>query len=74
MPGIDGVQFFEQVRQRWPDTVRLLLTGYADIASTIDAVNRGEIYRYIAKPWDNDDIVLIVHDALAHRAHQREIS
>lgn len=72
MPEMDGVQFLEQVRQRWPDTVRLLLTGYADLASTVDAVNRGEIYRYISKPWDDDDIVLIVHDALAHKALERE--
>ena len=72
MPEMDGVQFLEQVRQRWPDTVRLLLTGYADISSTIDAVNRGEIYRYIAKPWDDHDIILIVHDALAHQALVQE--
>lgn len=67
MPEMDGVQFLEQVRQRWPDTVRLLLTGYADISSTIDAVNRGEIYRYISKPWDDADILLIVRDALEQR-------
>ena len=72
MPEMDGVQFLEQVRQRWPDTVRLLLTGYADIASTIDAVNRGEIYRYISKPWDDADILLIVHDALEHRTLELE--
>ena len=72
MPEMDGVQFLEQVRQRWPDTVRLLLTGYADIASTIDAVNRGEIYRYISKPWDDADILLIVHDALEQRALELE--
>ena len=72
MPEMDGVQFLEQVRQRWPDTVRLLLTGYADIASTIDAVNRGEIYRYLSKPWDDADILLIVHDALEQRALERE--
>jgi len=72
MPEMDGVQFLEQVRLRWPDTVRLLLTGYADIASTIDAVNRGEIYRYISKPWDDADILLIVHDALEQRALELE--
>lgn len=72
MPEMDGVQFLEQVRQRWPDTMRLLLTGYADIASTIAAVNKGEIYRYISKPWDDQDIVLIVHDALAHRTLKLE--
>jgi response regulator RpfG family c-di-GMP phosphodiesterase len=72
MPEMDGVQFLEQVRQRWPDTVRLLLTGYADIASTIDAVNRGEIYRYISKPWDDADILLIVREALEHRTLELE--
>ena len=64
MPEMDGARFLEQVRARWPDTVRLLLTGYADVTSTIDAINRGEIYRYIAKPWNDDDLVLIVRDAL----------
>lgn len=68
MPEMDGVQFLGQVRQRSPDTVRLLLTGYADMAATIAAVNHGEIYRYISKPWDDADILLIVRDALSHRA------
>ena len=64
MPEMDGAQFLEQVRNRWPDVVRILLTGYADISSTIAAINRGEIYRYIAKPWDDNEIVLTVRDAL----------
>ena len=64
MPEMDGAQFLEKVRARWPDVVRILLTGYADIASTIAAINRGEIYRYIAKPWDDNEIVLTVRDAL----------
>jgi putative nucleotidyltransferase with HDIG domain len=64
MPEMDGAQFLEQVRDRWPDVVRILLTGYADISSTIAAINRGEIYRYIAKPWDDNEIVLTVRDAL----------
>lgn len=67
MPEMDGVVFLEQVRQRWPDTMRLLLTGYADIASIMGAINRGEIYRYIAKPWDDNDIILIVRGALQQR-------
>lgn len=68
MPEMDGVVFLEQVRQRWPDTMRLLLTGYADITSIMGAINRGEIYRYIAKPWDDNDIILIVRAALQQRA------
>ncbi len=72
MPEMDGVTFLEQVRQRWPGTMRLLLTGYADVNSIMGAINRGEIYRYIAKPWDDNDIVLIVQGALRHRAMEVE--
>ncbi|HLA33633.1 MAG TPA: HD domain-containing phosphohydrolase [Rhodocyclaceae bacterium] len=72
MPEMDGAQFLEQVRNRWPGIVRILLTGYADITSTIDAINRGEIYRYIAKPWDDNDLVLIIRDALEQRRLQSE--
>lgn len=67
MPEMDGAAFLEQVRLRWPDSIRLLLTGYADITSVMAAINKGEIYRYIAKPWDDNDILLIVRSALQHR-------
>ncbi|MFZ3082187.1 HD domain-containing phosphohydrolase [Rhodoferax ferrireducens] len=72
MPEMDGAQFLAQVRVRWPDTVRLLLTGHSDINAIIDAVNRGEIYRYITKPWDDNDIVLIVRQALERQALEHE--
>ena len=72
MPEMDGVAFLEQVRQRWPDILRLLLTGYADIASIMGAINRGEIYRYIAKPWDDNDITLTVQNALDRSALEKE--
>jgi response regulator RpfG family c-di-GMP phosphodiesterase len=68
MPEMDGAAFLEQVRLRWPDSMRLLLTGYADITSVMAAINKGEIYRYIAKPWDDNDILLIVRGALNHRS------
>ena len=64
MPGMDGAKFLEHVRERWPDTMRILLTGYSDVSSTIDAINRGEIYRYISKPWQEDDLLLVIRDAL----------
>ena len=67
MPEMDGARFLEQVRARWPDTMRLLLTGYSDIQSILDAINRGEIHRYITKPWDDNDILLIVRHALERR-------
>lgn len=72
MPEMDGTHFLAQVRSRWPDIVRLLLTGYSDITSVIDAINRGEIYRYITKPWDDNDIVLIVRQALERKALELE--
>ncbi len=67
MPEMDGARFLAQVRSRWPDTVRVLLTGYSDIASIQDAINGGEIYRYVTKPWEDRDIVLLVRDGLARR-------
>ncbi|MGZ5790151.1 MAG: HD domain-containing phosphohydrolase [Burkholderiaceae bacterium] len=72
MPEMDGARFLECVRTRWPDTIRLLLTGYSDIQSILDAINRGEIYRYITKPWDDNDILLTVQLALERQALERE--
>ncbi|MGJ9417206.1 HD domain-containing phosphohydrolase [Massilia sp. CMS3.1] len=67
MPEMDGARFLAQVRARWPDTVRILLTGYSDVQSIQDAINCGEIYRYVNKPWDDHDIVLLVRDGLERR-------
>ncbi len=64
MPEMDGNAFLTQVAQRWPATVRMLLTGYSDMESTVGAINNGSIYRYIAKPWDDTDIILSVQGAL----------
>lgn len=72
MPEMDGARFLEQVRSDWPDAVRILLTGYADISSTIAAINRGEVHRYISKPWDDQDLLLIVRDALQRRNLERQ--
>lgn len=72
MPEMSGAQFLEQVRLKWPDTVRILLTGYADISSTIDAINKGQIFRYISKPWDDNDILLSVRHALERKALEQE--
>lgn len=67
MPQMGGAEVLEQMRAKWPDAVRILLTGYSDITSTIAAINHGEIYRYISKPWDDNEIVLIVRDALERK-------
>jgi response regulator RpfG family c-di-GMP phosphodiesterase len=72
MPEMDGARFLEQVRARWPDTLRLLLTGYSDVQSIMDAINCGEIYRYITKPWDDNDMLLVVRHALERRALEQD--
>ena len=58
MPGMDGVQLLERVSQGWPHTARLLLTGQADLGSTIAAINLGRVHRYIAKPWNDEELLL----------------
>ncbi len=63
MPGLSGVDFLEKAREILPDSIRILLTGYADINAVADAINRGGAYRYITKPWDDDDLVQIIQDA-----------
>lgn len=72
MPEMDGAHFLEQVRQRWPDTMRILLTGYSDVTSAIAAVNRSHVYRYISKPWLDDDVLLVVQQALDLKDLTRE--
>jgi putative nucleotidyltransferase with HDIG domain len=67
MPEMDGAQLLEQVFTRWPETKRILLTGHSDTGATIAAINRGKIWRYIAKPWNDDEIILTIQQALAHR-------
>ena len=74
MPGMDGASFLAQVRAADPSVVRILLTGYADISATIAAINDGAIHRYIAKPWDDNDLLLVVNDALQRRNLELENS
>lgn len=64
MPGMDGATFLTLAAKSWPDTARILLTGFADIKSTIQAINEGGISRYIAKPWNDDDFLRRVREVL----------
>ncbi|UJP65043.1 hybrid sensor histidine kinase/response regulator [Mongoliitalea daihaiensis] len=71
MPGLTGVEFFEQLTKINPDPIRILLTGYSDIVSVIDAINKGEVYRFIDKPWNLDQIKnAIVNAAEIYRTRQ----
>lgn len=72
MPEMDGAALLEAVRERHPATVRILLTGYADIDSTVAAINRGEIHRYLTKPWVDNDLVMVVSEALKRRELEQQ--
>jgi response regulator RpfG family c-di-GMP phosphodiesterase len=72
MPGMDGAQLLEHIRHDWPDTVRILLTGYSDASATIRAVNRGQIFRYLQKPWDEQDLAESVREGLALRTRLKD--
>jgi two-component system, sensor histidine kinase and response regulator len=63
MPDMTGVEFFEEIRPRFPNAVRILITGYADIESVINAINRGHIFRYIKKPWTDVDLQSAIEEA-----------
>ena len=64
MPEMTGAQFLEKARTLAPDAHRFLLTGYSDVNDILDAVNKGEIHRYLIKPWNDDDLLLQVRSAL----------
>ncbi|MBW4435945.1 MAG: hybrid sensor histidine kinase/response regulator [Pleurocapsa minor GSE-CHR-MK-17-07R] len=66
MPEVNGSEFFSRMKDEFPDAVRLLLTGYADIQAVISAINDGQIFRYITKPWDPQELNTIVREAF-HR-------
>src|SRR4051794_28097273 len=66
MPEVTGVELLSTVRGEHPDAIRLLFTGYADIRAVIDAINQGNVYRYITKPWDPDELQTVIREACAH--------
>lgn len=63
MPGTTGVEFFDIVRDAYPHPIRILLTGYTDVEAIIDAINKGQIYRYIKKPWDELELRTAIYNA-----------
>jgi response regulator RpfG family c-di-GMP phosphodiesterase len=72
MPRIEGHKLVEWMKDRYPDTLRIILTGYADTEAMRLAVNRGDVYRYLFKPWDDDELLVIVRNALEHARTSRE--
>jgi FixJ family two-component response regulator len=72
MPDMTGVDLLKKVYARHPDTVRIMLTGFADSEATIQAINDGHVYAYINKPWEPDELKTVVKRAVEHHALSRE--
>lgn len=72
MPDMDGPTLLTEVQRRWPDKMRIMLTGYTDITATIKAINEGRIYRYLSKPWDDAELCSAIEQALAYKALKEE--
>lgn len=73
MPGESGVTFLKRARERWPDTIRLIISGYTDSDDIIDGVNKAGIYRYITKPWNPEELVACMHECANLWRLQHEI-
>ena len=63
MPGMNGVDFLKRVCERWPKIIRIVLSGYADTASIVSAINEGQIYKFIPKPWNDDELKVTIAKA-----------
>ena len=72
MPKMTGAEFLEKTAARWPSVMRILLTGYSDIESAVSAVNDGQIFRYLNKPWKDEDIKSVLAQAMEIRTLARD--
>jgi DNA-binding NtrC family response regulator len=64
MPEMDGITFLAKVREIKPQIIRIILTGYADKENAIKAINTVGLFQYIEKPWDNDDLLIVLRNGL----------
>lgn len=77
MPNMTGVEFLEMVLQLNPDPMRILLTGYADLNAVIEAVNKGKIFHYLSKPWNEEELdmtILRAYDIYKKRKEEQELT
>lgn len=63
MPIMTGVEFLSSILTTFPEPIRILLTGYTDIEAVIDAINKGQVYQYITKPWDENQLKVLIDNA-----------
>jgi response regulator RpfG family c-di-GMP phosphodiesterase len=77
MPRMTGIEFFESILERFPEPIRILLTGYADINAVIDAINKGQVYKYFSKPWNEEELrhnIEKAYEVYALRKENKELT
>jgi CheY-like chemotaxis protein len=67
MPGMTGVEFLRRAKELYPDTVRMVLSGYTELTSITDAINEGSIYKFLTKPWDDERLRVHIEEAFKHK-------
>ncbi len=72
MPEMTGLQFLQRCRLLYPDVGRIVLTGQAEMETVIAAINDGAVFRFLTKPWDDDEVKLTIHLAIRHVEMERE--
>jgi sensor histidine kinase YesM len=72
MPGMTGVELFEQLLPEFPDPIRMVLTGYSDVQAIVDAINKGQIYYYITKPWRHEELAMVLQKGFEAYRFQTE--
>ncbi|MEA1922850.1 MAG: response regulator [Pseudomonadota bacterium] len=71
MPGMSGLELLNLVKKEYPDTVRIVLTGYAEMDVVVKAINQGEVYRFFTKPWNNDELLETIREVLQRQQESR---
>src|SRR5262249_53978711 len=75
MPGVSGVELLEWVKVHYPKTIRLMMTGFAELEETIDAINKGQVFRFLLKPWQSEHLLDVLHTAaktfILERSHEQ---
>jgi response regulator RpfG family c-di-GMP phosphodiesterase len=72
MPGMTGVEFLSSIIKEYPEPLRILLTGYSDMQAVVDAINQGQIYQYISKPWEEQHLKIVIEKAYEVYALRQE--
>lgn len=66
MPGMSGVEFLKRAKRHCPDTVRIVLSGYVEVSTILDAINEGEVFRFVHKPWNDEELRTVIRQSIKH--------